>query len=182
LGVGIGAPTSNYKVVAAKLMRGKPVMPTLDSLRRCFWFLLLIFALPLSTKAQQGSIVRMWPANGATNVNPDTHLVISFLSPPTLGSKGTIRIYDATDNKLVDMLDLSIPAGSDFRRWRPTGSPPDTQTYQVNTIGGVEGFHFYPIIIATIYPHSHVLQYNRKYIVKNAKPSDDNKFQTQLAR
>ncbi len=145
-------------------------MPTLDFLRRIFWFALIISVLPLSANAQRGSIVLMSPANGATNVNPDTHLVISFLSPPALGSKGSIRVYDAADNKLVDMLDMSIPAGPDFRRRRQAGSPPDTQTYQVNTIGGVEGFHFYPIIVAgrvaTIYLHSHVLQYNRKYIVK----------------
>jgi len=149
-------------------------MPTLDSIRRNCRSLVLVAvlaaALPLPTIAQQGSIVRMWPANGAANVNPDTHLVIAFLSPPTLGEAGLIRIYDAADNTLVDTLDMSVPPGPDFRRRRPAGSPPDTQTYQLNTIGGLEGFHFYPIIvagrIATIYPHSHVLQYGRKYSVK----------------
>jgi hypothetical protein len=118
----------------------------------------------------QGSIVRMWPANGATNVNPDTQLAIAFLSPPVLGNAGTIRIYDAVDNTLVDTLDMGIPAGPDFRLRRPAGSPPDTQTYQLNTIGGLDGFHFYPIIVAgrtaTIYPHSHMLQHNHQYIVK----------------
>ena len=144
-------------------------MPTLDVFRRGFWLALLMTAWSLSASAQ-GSIVRLWPANGAVNINPDTHLVIAFLSPPALGDTGTIRIYSAADNKLVDTLDMSIPAGPDFRRRRPAGSPPDTQTYQANTIGGHEGFHFYPVIvhgrIATIYPHSHVLQYGQKYIVK----------------
>jgi pectinesterase len=145
-------------------------MPILDSLWKGFWSALLMAALPFSVNAQEGSIVRLVPANGATNVNPDTHLAITFLSPPEIGSKGSIRIYDAADNRLVDTLDMSVPAGPDFRRRRPAGSPPDTQTYQVNTIGGVDGFHFYPIIVAgrvaTIYPHSRSLAYNRKYIVK----------------
>jgi hypothetical protein len=145
-------------------------MPIADSIRSGFALSLLIGLAPLSALAQQGSIVRMWPANGAVNVNPDAHLIISFLSPPELGSSGLIRIVDATDSKVVDTLDMSIPAGPDYKRRRPAGSPPDTTTYQVTTIGGLEGFHFYPVIvtgrIATIYPHSHVLQYGRKYIVR----------------
>jgi hypothetical protein len=52
-----------------------------------------------------------FPANGAGNVNPDTHLVLRFASPPCVGSAGKIRIYDAADDKLVDELDMSIPAG-----------------------------------------------------------------------
>jgi pectinesterase len=105
----------------------------------------MVFGLSVTAHAQ-GSIVRLWLANSATNVSPDTHLVIAFLSPPALGNSGTIRIYDAADNKIVDTLDMSIPAGPDFRR-RPAGSPPDTQSYQLNTIGGHEGFHFYPVIV-----------------------------------
>ncbi len=57
-----------------------------------------------------------FPANGATGVNPDTHLVITFPSAPALGSAGKIRIYDAADDRLVDTLDLSIPPG-------PTSGP-----------------------------------------------------------
>ena len=59
---------------------------------------------------------------GPRGVNPDTHLVLTFFSAPTLGKSGLIRIYDAADHSLVDTLDLSIPAGPD-----PThrfGSPP----------------------------------------------------------
>jgi pectin methylesterase-like acyl-CoA thioesterase len=64
--------------------------------------------------ASQG--VSYAPANGATNVNPDTHLVISFPAPPTLGKSGRIRIFDAADDRLVDTLDLAIPPG-------PTAGP-----------------------------------------------------------
>jgi pectinesterase len=38
-------------------------------------------------------------------------MVIAFPGTPTLGTAGKIRIYDAADNRLVDMLDLSIPPG-----------------------------------------------------------------------
>jgi pectinesterase len=51
------------------------------------------------------------PADKATRVNPDAHLVITFPSAPALGNAGQIRIYDAADDRLVDTLDLSIPAG-----------------------------------------------------------------------
>ena len=51
------------------------------------------------------------PAHKATGVNPDTHLLLIFPSKPTLGTSGQIRIYDAADNRLVDLLDLSIPPG-----------------------------------------------------------------------
>ena len=145
-------------------------MSRYDLLRSRFGPVCLSLLMPLGAMAQQGSIVRMVPANGAVNINPDTHLQISFLSAPELGAAGLIRIIDSADGRIVDTLDLSIPAGPDFRRRRPAGSPPDTTVYQVNTIGGHEGFHFYPVIVAgrtaTIYPHSHVLNYGRKYIVK----------------
>jgi len=60
--------------------------------------------------------ISYFPANGATGVNPDTHLVITCPSPPTLGTTGAIRIYDAADGALVDTLDLSISPG-------PTAGP-----------------------------------------------------------
>ncbi len=60
--------------------------------------------------AAPGGIIR-FPADKATEVSPDTHLVITFPSVPALGNAGKIRIYDAVDGTLVDTLDLSIPAG-----------------------------------------------------------------------
>src|SRR5580704_17096812 len=68
-------------------------------------------ALLLSTTAWGAAT--MSPANHATRVNPDTHLVLTFSSALTLGNSGQIRIYDAADHKIVDTLDLSIPAGPD---------------------------------------------------------------------
>ena len=116
-----------------------------------------------------------FPANESTNINPDTHLQIVFSSTPILGNSGQIRIYNAANNKLVDMLDLSIPPGPT----KPTPSPdadytkepykyasghftnantkpgtpsggalPTTDEYQLTIIGGfTDAFHFYPVII-----------------------------------
>ncbi len=152
-------------------------------------------ALALLTAAHAEVAYTCFPANHAIRVNPDTHLVLTFSSPPTLGKSGQIRIYDAADHKLVDTLDLSIPAGPDpSRRIAATPSttvtaldpavptspttttpavrtaPADLHNYQLTTIGGLADFHFYPVIIhgnvATIYPHNHVLRYNHKYMVQ----------------
>lgn len=138
---------------------------------------LLAFSVLFHAQAHAES-PRLAPANGATNINPDTQLTLTFSSPPTLGTSGTIRVYDAGDGSLVDTLDLSIPASP-----RPTGrTPPMTEAerqaaaaankmsdFQVNTIAGVD-FHFFPIIVrgnrATIYLHNSKLKYDRKYRVQ----------------
>ena len=123
--------------------------------------------------AQPG--VTRFPANAARNVSPDTHLVLTFPSAPTLGKSGRIRIYDAADNRLVDTLDLSIPSGpttgvtgpaapytptpylytdahptnADTTPGTPSGAAvPTSRDYQLTIIGGFsDGFHFYPVIV-----------------------------------
>jgi pectinesterase len=120
----------------------------------------------------------MFPANGATGVNPDTRLKLTFTSAPTIGTSGLIRIYDAADNTLVDTLDLGIPsspnpngrssaANEAERRAQAAAAKPED--FQLNRISGVD-FHFFPIIVrgntATIYPHNGKLTYGRKYVVK----------------
>ena len=117
-----------------------------------------------------------FPADKAKGINPDTHLVLTFPSEPTLGNSGQIRIYDAADDRLVDLLDLSIPPGPTTFVKAPA-SPPYTpipyeyvpghftnantkpgtpsgvalltpDTYQLTIIGGfTDAFHFYPAII-----------------------------------
>jgi hypothetical protein len=154
----------------------------------------VLAALALSPAARAEAAFTCFPANHATRVNPDTHLVLTFSSPPTLGKSGQIRIYDAVGHHLVDTLDLSIPAGPGPSRriaTPPAGvtvldpavptspttttpavrtTPADLHNYQLTTIGGLTDFHFYPVIIhgnvATIYPHNNVLRYNHKYIVQ----------------
>ena len=125
----------------------------------------------------QSDAPRFFPENQATNVNVDVQLVLTFASPPTIGTSGLIRILDAENNTVVDTLDMSLPPSP-----RPTGrAPRSTEAerqaqaaamkmadYQVNTIGGVD-FHFFPIIVrdnrATIYLHNNKLKYGHRYRV-----------------
>jgi len=141
---------------------------------------ILLAALAL-VAAAPAHAQRLFPANGATDVNPDTHLVLTFPSPPALGKSGTIRIYDAADQKLVDTLDLAIPAspnptgrasnanGETKSPAPPTPAGPDHPEFQATQIGGT-WFHFFPVIVhgkvATIYPHHGVLQYGHRYTVR----------------
>ncbi|MEV4779885.1 pectinesterase family protein [Burkholderia sp. LMU1-1-1.1] len=116
------------------------------------------------------------PASGARDVNPDTHLVLRFTRPPVVGKSGRIRIYDAADDRLVDTLDLGIPAGptertklpaapylarpyaypdgprrtnADTRAGTPSaGAERTPDSYQLTIIGGfTDGFHFHPVIV-----------------------------------
>ena len=141
------------------------------------WVALVIAALSPQVFARDARAT-LFPANNARNVSPDTHLVLSFSSPPTIGTAGLIRVFDANDGSLIDTLDLSIPASP-----RPSGRAPrsteaDRQAlaaatrmadFQVNTVGGVD-FHFFPIIVrgnqATIYLHNNRLKYGRRYRVQ----------------
>jgi hypothetical protein len=146
----------------------------------------------LSVVHAQAASVTTYPANKATGINPDTHLVLTFDGSPTIGKSGQVRIYDAAGHRLVDTLDMSTPAGPDpahrvtatqgiqLDASIPTSpttttpavriTPADLHNYQLNTIGGLQNFHFYPIIVhgnvATIYPHNNVLQYGHTYIVQ----------------
>jgi pectinesterase len=138
-------------------------------------FLAAILTIALGASAAAAP-VDSTPANGAAAVNPDTHLVLRFASPPTVGHAGRIRIYDAADDRLVDELDLGIPPGPTERAPGPyppylatpydydgprrtnadttpgTPSAPGVQPaagkYQLTIIGGfTDGFHFYPVIV-----------------------------------
>ncbi len=124
--------------------------------------------------AAQQDIV-MFPANNAVDVNPDTHLELTFPTAPVAGTSGQIRIYDAADDQLVDMLNLGIPPGpttttpspdavyttepydyagahltnANTKPGTPSGKAlPASGRYQLTIIGGFsDGFHFYPVII-----------------------------------
>jgi pectinesterase len=143
----------------------------------CFVFSGLIFPGSGSARAsvaQPGALI-LFPADKAINVNPDTHLKLKFPGVPILGKSGEIRIYDAANNRLIDLLDLSIPAGptastpspgaiyspvpyeyvsghftnANTRPGTPSGvALPTPFNYQLTIIGGfTDGFHFYPVII-----------------------------------
>ncbi len=160
--------------------------------RHGLWLATAAFALSFVPHADgQTAGVTLFPKNKATGVNPDTHLVLTFSSPPAVGKSGRIRVYDADDHTLVDSLDLSVPAGPDpTRRAAPVPAqgidpnpatpttttpavrttPADLHHYQLTTIGGLPDFHFYPVIVhgnvATIYLHNNVLRYKHRYSVQ----------------
>jgi pectinesterase len=53
----------------------------------------------------------LFPSNNAVAVNPDVQLRLTFDGAPVVGDTGSIRVYDAADDRLVDELDMSIPPG-----------------------------------------------------------------------
>ena len=142
----------------------------------CFFSLFLFGAFPVSPQTSSGilKVVKLFPADKAQNINPDTHLEITFDDTPELGTKGKIRIFDIADNRLVDSLDMSVPPGPTVRTTAPKphyiktpyeytsgkftnantkpgtpsgGALPDSGKYQLTIIGGfTDGFHFYPVI------------------------------------
>lgn len=120
--------------------------------------------------------VELFPAPGSSGVNTDTHLTLTFTSDVKIGDKGFIKVFDKKTGKLVDQLDMSIPAGptkkavelpeADYikspyvyesreitnKNTKP-GTPsaynkPETGKYQLTIIGGFsDGFHFYPVMM-----------------------------------
>jgi pectinesterase len=157
----------------------------------CRLIYLLIVALFIHNPAYTQVYISKSPVNKATNINPDTRLIITFSEKPILGNSGKIRVYDASNDQLVDVLDMSIPPGpKNTRTLAPydslvyaaipdktyTVSDPDTNRnhiYQKNYIGGsneTDAYHFYPIIIngntATIHLHNNKLDYNKTYYVQ----------------
>ena len=100
---------------------------------------ILALALLASLPGRAQSAVIRFPADKTAGVNPDTHLVLTFPSAPALGKSGQIRIYDAADHRLVDTLDLSIPAGP-----APGGPRAPSQTHSPNEVPGPRASIFAP--------------------------------------
>lgn len=118
--------------------------------------------------------VRSYPMNNELNINPDVQLKLHFPTTPIVGMSGKIRVYDASNDILIDSLDMSIPPGPKNSRtpppydkmvylsdsWDPANGytrenkpqvlPPIEDQYQHKYIGGTEEtdiYHFYPILI-----------------------------------
>lgn len=85
-------------------------------------FLGVIAVFPFVVACNQTGQVNavLFPASGSENINPDTHLVLTFSETPVLGDSGMIRVYDAATNQVVDSLDMSIPVGpTQSRKYGP---------------------------------------------------------------
>ena len=104
------------------------------------------------------------PLAAATAINPDTPLRLTFASAPSFGTAGTIRIYDASNDSVVDTIDMASPAVTGNISYL-SGVP-----YQSKTIGGLANINYYPVILsgntATIYPRNGSLSYNKTYYVR----------------
>lgn len=143
---------------------------------RIVWGLAAVALAACATEApMRPDGVKLFPMDGARNVNPDTQLKLTFTAPPRVGVSGRIEIRDVADGSLVDVLDLSIPASpnpngrssatTEAER-RAQGAATQMSDYQVNTIGGVD-FHFHPVLVrgntAILQPHNSKLGYGRTY-------------------
>lgn len=91
------------------------------------------------------------PANGATNVNVDTPLSITFDRAPVVGTTGTIKVYKASDDTLVDTIDL----GASLKQ-RAVGTNSTLYNFIPVTISGNT---------ATVYVHGGILAYGQTYYV-----------------
>ena len=141
-----------------------------------FRLLLVFLVIVPACICQAGNVVtKMFPENGATDVNIDTHFILTMTEDATVGQQGFVSVYDRKTGKLVDRLDMSIPAGPtqgqpnnpaaqytpipyiyrsqnitnrNTKAGTPSGANAwDTGRYQLDIIGGFsDGFHFYPII------------------------------------
>jgi pectinesterase len=152
----------------------------IQHLRRCLVCLILVLPLAacmVEPPPRQAAAPVRFPADGARDINPDTRLVLTFASPPRIGTSGLIRIHDTADGSLVDTLDLSVPASpnpngrstaANEAERRAQGAATAMSDFHVTIVGGTE-FHFHPILVrgntATIYPHNAKLTYGRTYRV-----------------
>ncbi len=93
------------------------------------------------------------PANGATGLCYDTPLTVTFNSTISLGTAGTVKIYNVTNSATpVDTIDVSL--GAVQQRTFPGDAQPFS--YQTIQVSGST---------ATIYPHFNVLSSNATYYV-----------------
>ena len=106
------------------------------------------------------AVTALSPPNGATNLNIDVPLSITFDQTPRAGTTGRIRIFNAADNSLVDTIDLTVDTNTGVHAPGPQSA---------RSIGGSSWlFNYHPILVngntAVIQP-SRTLQYGQTYYV-----------------
>ena len=143
---------------------------------KCLFFYLIVIPFMVSCiSTEELDNLTFYPENNEKGINPDTHLKITFDSKPEIGNTGKIRVFDSRTDSLVDVLDISVPAGptesnrnpkatytripyeyvpgnftnANTKPGTPSGTAlPTSDTFQLTIIGGfTDAFHFYPIII-----------------------------------
>lgn len=128
---------------------------------------------PASTTPSGVAAAGLTPANGETAAYVDTRLKITFDAPPQLGLLGTVKVYRASDNALVDTIDVShavVAAGGETQTVMPY---PNTEIDQIgkNVANLTQWRYVYyqPVTIAgntaTVKLHDGVLAYGTDYYV-----------------
>ncbi|MBX2812586.1 MAG: hypothetical protein KTR25_12280 [Myxococcales bacterium] len=96
---------------------------------------------------------RLTPLPDTTNEYPDVTLTITFDGPPSLGTNGEVRIFNAADDTLVDRLRVSAETNE-------LGYPGQERVRILNTkLVSTSGN------VLVIKPHNQVLDYNQQYYV-----------------
>ena len=93
------------------------------------------------------------PYSGNNNAYTDTLLSLTFDSEPTLGSSGEVRIYNATDDTLVDV--INIAADEDFIGFEGQDRQRKVAYRPASVVGNK----------LMIKPHTNALQYGQSYYV-----------------
>jgi pectin methylesterase-like acyl-CoA thioesterase len=111
----------------------------------------------------------VFPANGATGTFKDTYLKLIFKEQaPEVGTTGTIRVYKASDNTLVDEIDMA-DAQPRFTSGGTLNSKMDILGKTGNNGGRHRVVNYNPLTIegntAIIKLHYDCLDYNTKYYV-----------------
>jgi pectin methylesterase-like acyl-CoA thioesterase len=116
-----------------------------------FLLFLLYVAVCYPQAARAGfTAMNFFPASGATAVNPDTPLRLTFSATPVLGAAGQFRIHDAATQALVAVIDVAAPVA-------------------IKTIGGLDHYNYHTVLInereVTLFPPPGVLAYGHRYYV-----------------
>ncbi|APD91459.1 pectin methylesterase [Alteromonas mediterranea] len=93
------------------------------------------------------------PYSGNKNAYTDTLLSLTFDSEPTLGSSGEVRIYNAADDTLVDV--INIAADEDFIGFEGQDRQRKVAYRPASVVGNT----------LVIKPHTNALQYGQSYYV-----------------
>jgi pectin methylesterase-like acyl-CoA thioesterase len=109
------------------------------------------FAPPAGGRAWQGRLV---PAPDASDVPPDTPLIIQFDQPPHVGTGGSVRIFRAADHALVDVINPAEEVDQLGYADQPVKRAVRYQPLQLDGSA------------MTIRPHSARLQYGAEYLVE----------------
>lgn len=101
---------------------------------------------------RDAGVVALYPAPGATGQCPDPALRVVFSSPPTLGSSGTVQVFDsASPSTPVASIDLAVAT---------TNVTIDGATYSSERAAYVEGNEL------IVYPQPRMLNRGHSYFVK----------------